>query len=90
LIGKKEEGKKRRGFGKKLCNGNHVFEKSENKKTKITLRIFFRIINDFVHRFILDRTFVDFTVSLFILPSDSIDFYKIPQFYQNLIIYFFS
>jgi hypothetical protein len=33
-----------------------------------TLRIFFRIINDFVHRFILDCTFVDFTVSLLILP----------------------
>jgi hypothetical protein len=31
-----------------------------------TLRIFFRIINDFVQRFILDRT-VDFTVSLLIL-----------------------
>jgi hypothetical protein len=28
---------------------------------------FFRIINDFVHRFILDRTFVDFTVLLLIL-----------------------
>jgi hypothetical protein len=30
------------------------------------LMFFFRIINDFVHRFILDRTFVDFTVSLLI------------------------
>jgi hypothetical protein len=29
---------------------------------KYTLRYFWRIINDFVHRFILDRTFVDFTV----------------------------
>jgi hypothetical protein len=37
-------------------------------KKPLTLRIFFRIINDFVHRFILDRTFVDFTVSLLILP----------------------
>jgi hypothetical protein len=39
-----------------------------------TLRIFFRIINDFVHRFIFDRTFVDFTVSLLILPFDIVDF----------------
>jgi hypothetical protein len=35
---------------------------------------FFRIINDFVHRFILDRAFVDFTVSLLILPFDIDDF----------------
>jgi hypothetical protein len=35
---------------------------------------FFRIINDFVHRFILDRTFVDFTVSLLMLPFDIVDF----------------
>jgi hypothetical protein len=38
----------------------------------IALRIFFRIriyiINDFVHRFILDRTIVNFTVSLLIIP----------------------
>jgi hypothetical protein len=39
-----------------------------------TLRIFFRIINDFVHRFFLDRTFVDFTVSLLILPFYIVDF----------------
>jgi hypothetical protein len=38
------------------------------------LRIFFRIINDFVHRFILDCTFVDFTVSLLILPFYIVDF----------------
>jgi hypothetical protein len=38
-----------------------------------TLRIFFRIFNDFVHRFIFDRTFVDFTVSLLILPFDIVD-----------------
>jgi hypothetical protein len=31
------------------------------------LRIFLRIINDFVHRIILDCTFVDLTVSLLIL-----------------------
>jgi hypothetical protein len=42
--------------------------------TGITLRIFFRMINDYVHRFILDRTFVDFTVSLLILPFDIVDF----------------
>jgi hypothetical protein len=41
---------------------------------KSALRIFFRIINDFVHRFILDRTFVDFTVSLLILPFYIVDF----------------
>jgi hypothetical protein len=41
---------------------------------KHALRIFFRIINDFVHRFILDRTIVDFTVSLLILPFDIVDF----------------
>jgi hypothetical protein len=40
----------------------------------LTLRIFFRIINDFVHRFILDRTFVDFTVSLSILPFNIVDY----------------
>jgi hypothetical protein len=34
----------------------------------------FRIINDFVHKFILDRTFVDFTVLLLILPFHIIDF----------------
>jgi hypothetical protein len=39
-----------------------------------TLRIFFRIINDFVQKFILDRTFVDFTVSLLILPFYIVDF----------------
>jgi hypothetical protein len=39
-----------------------------------TLRTFFRIIDDFVHRFILDRTFVDFTVSLLILPFYIVDF----------------
>jgi hypothetical protein len=39
-----------------------------------TLRIFFRIINDFVHRFILDRKFVDFTVSQLILPFYIVDF----------------
>jgi hypothetical protein len=39
-----------------------------------SLRIFFSIINDFVHRFILDRTFVDFTVSLLILPFYIVDF----------------
>jgi hypothetical protein len=41
---------------------------------KATLRIFFRIINDFVYRFILDCTFVDFTVSLLILPFYVVDF----------------
>jgi hypothetical protein len=35
---------------------------------------FFRIINDFVHRFILDRTFVNFTVSLLILTFYILDF----------------
>jgi hypothetical protein len=39
-----------------------------------TLRIFFRIIKDFVHKFIFDRTFVDFTVSLLILPFYIVDF----------------
>jgi hypothetical protein len=34
------------------------------------------IINYYVHRFILDRTFVDFTVSLLILPFDIVDFNK--------------
>jgi hypothetical protein len=38
------------------------------------LRILFRIINEFVHRFILDRTFVDFEVSLLILPFYIVDF----------------
>jgi hypothetical protein len=42
--------------------------------SKHALRIFFRIINDFVNRFILDRTLVDFTVSLLILPFDIVDF----------------
>jgi hypothetical protein len=36
------------------------------------LRIFFRIINDFVHKFILDRTFVDLTVSLLNLPFETV------------------
>jgi hypothetical protein len=35
---------------------------------------FFRMINNFVHKFILDRTFVDFTVSLLILPFYIVDF----------------
>jgi hypothetical protein len=39
-----------------------------------TLRIGFRIINDFVHKFILDCTFVDFTVSLLILSFYIVDF----------------
>jgi hypothetical protein len=39
-----------------------------------SLRIFFRIINDFVHKFTLDRTFVDFTISLLILPFDIVEF----------------
>jgi hypothetical protein len=39
-----------------------------------TESFFFRIINDFVHRFILDRTFVDCTVSLLILPFYFVDF----------------
>jgi hypothetical protein len=47
--------------------------KFKHEKTR-TMRIFFRIINDFVHRFILDRTFVDFTVSLLILPFYIVDF----------------
>jgi hypothetical protein len=34
---------------------------------------FFRIINDFVHRFILDRTYVDFTVSLLNSPFYIVD-----------------
>jgi hypothetical protein len=38
------------------------------------LRIFFRVIKDFVNRFILDRTFVDFTVSLLIYPFHIVDF----------------
>jgi hypothetical protein len=37
------------------------------------LKFFFCILNDFVHRFILDRTFVDFTVSLLILPIYIVD-----------------
>jgi hypothetical protein len=40
----------------------------------LSLKFFFRIINDFVHRFILDRTFVDFTVPLLILPFCIVDF----------------
>jgi hypothetical protein len=47
---------------------------SMNFKNNSSLRIFFCIINDVVHRFILDRTFVDFTVSLLILPFDIVDF----------------
>jgi hypothetical protein len=43
-------------------------EDTANTAYKHTLRIFFRIISDFVHRFILDRTFVDFTGSLLSLP----------------------
>jgi uncharacterized protein YggT (Ycf19 family) len=39
-----------------------------------TLRFFFRIINDFVHRFILNCTFIDFTVSLLILTFYIVDF----------------
>jgi hypothetical protein len=50
------------------------FKRLCNELPQPTLRIFFRIINDFVHRFILDRTFVDFTVSLIILPFDIVDF----------------
>jgi hypothetical protein len=37
-------------------------------KLRMFTENFFRIINDFVHRFNLDHTFVDFTVSLLILP----------------------
>jgi hypothetical protein len=43
-------------------------EKWDSENTAL---IFF---NDFVHRFILDRTFVDFTVSFLILPFDIVDF----------------
>jgi hypothetical protein len=46
-------------------------------RVDITLKFFFRIINDFVHRFILDHTFVDFTVSLLILPFYIVDFNSI-------------
>jgi hypothetical protein len=52
-----------------------VLSSSQNFKTNNT-EIFFRIINDFVfvHTFIFDRTFVDFTVSLLILPFYIVDF----------------
>jgi hypothetical protein len=33
-----------------------------------------RVSKDFVHRFILDRIFVDFTVSLLVLPFYIVDF----------------
>jgi hypothetical protein len=41
---------------------------------QLPLRIFFSMINDFVQRFILYRTFVDFTVSLLILLFNIVDF----------------
>jgi hypothetical protein len=50
------------------------FFQQYNSETANYLRIFFRIINDFVQRFILHRTFVDFTVSLLIVPFYIVDF----------------
>jgi hypothetical protein len=47
---------------------------SKNRFSTRTENFFPYIINDFVHRFILDRTFVDFTVSLLILPFYNVDF----------------
>jgi hypothetical protein len=65
----------------KLCTKNKPIDwPCAPKRLKIkrvsgcfALRIFFRIINDFVHGFFLDRTFVDFTVSLLILPFYIVD-----------------
>jgi hypothetical protein len=57
-------------FGNKCSFQNWFWDLSSTSG----LRIIFRIINDFVHRFILDRTFVDFTVSLLFLPFYVVDF----------------
>jgi hypothetical protein len=43
-----------------------------SKQSSILRIFFFRIINDFVH--ILDHSFVDFTITLLILPFDIVDF----------------
>jgi hypothetical protein len=43
-------------------------------KCHSSLIIFFHIINDFVHRLILDLTFVDLTVSLLFLQFYIVDF----------------
>jgi hypothetical protein len=47
---------------------------SGKRYKRSALRIFFRIINDFAHRCILDCTFIDFTFSLLILPFHIVEF----------------